>query len=197
VRNFTAILFALSLALPAAAADEIRIIALGASQTNGKGVAQSDAYPAQLEKILRAEGYSVSVANEGVDGNTTRDILNRLNRAVPDGTKIVIVQPGTNDGTATRRRTARDPAETRNNVEQILGKLKERKIATVLLGYPEEEGGREIAEKYSAVWHGQPTKDISREMIQADGQHLTKEGYGVLAKRLSLLIKDLIDKPQK
>src|SRR5918994_2788365 len=43
-------------ALPAAAtADEIKIVALGASQTNGKGVSNSDAYPAQLESILKAE----------------------------------------------------------------------------------------------------------------------------------------------
>ena len=69
-------------ALPAAAtADEIKIVALGASQTNGKGVSNSDAYPAQLESILKAEGYSVSVANEGMDGVTTRDMLSRLSRA--------------------------------------------------------------------------------------------------------------------
>jgi acyl-CoA thioesterase I len=67
-----------------ATADEIKIVALGASQTNGKGVSNSDAYPAQLERILKTEGYSVSVANEGIDGDTTRDILNRLNRAVLD-----------------------------------------------------------------------------------------------------------------
>ncbi|HEY2989972.1 MAG TPA: GDSL-type esterase/lipase family protein [Candidatus Binatia bacterium] len=196
MRILTAILVALSLAAPAAAADEIKIVSLGASQTNGKGVAQSDSYPAQLEKILKAEGYAVSVANEGVDGDTTRDILNRLNRAVPDRTKIVIVQPGTNDKTSTKRHNSLDPAETKNNVEQILGSLRKKNITAMLLGYP-GEGGREIAEKHSAIWYGQPTKDISRDLIQADGQHLTKEGYAVLAKKISLQIKDLIDKPQK
>jgi acyl-CoA thioesterase I len=72
-----------------ATADEIKIVALGASQTAGKGVSNSDAYPAQLEKILKAEGYSVSVSNEGIEGQTTRDLLSRMNRAVPDGTKII------------------------------------------------------------------------------------------------------------
>ena len=58
------LLFSL-LALPLlATADEIKIVALGASQTNGKGVSNSDAYPAQLERILKAEGYAVSVAND-------------------------------------------------------------------------------------------------------------------------------------
>jgi acyl-CoA thioesterase-1 len=122
-------------------AEEIKIVAMGASQTHGKGVPQSDAYPAQLERILRAEGYSVSVANEGKDGDTTRILLSRLNRAVPDGTKIVILQPGTNDKMHTNRRSALSPEETKNNVKEILARLRERNITAVLLGYP-EVGGR-------------------------------------------------------
>jgi acyl-CoA thioesterase-1 len=180
-----------------AGADDIKIVALGASQTAGKGISESDAYPAQLERILKAEGYAVSVANEGIEGQTTRDILSRMNRAVPDGTKIVILQPGTNDRISTKKRTALTPAETRNNVEQMLARFKEKNISAILLGYPGGEPGREIAEKYSAIWYGQPTKDISPDMIQADGQHFTKEGYAVLAKNLSLLIKDIVDKSSK
>ena len=179
-----------------AAADEIRIVALGASQTNGKGVARSDAYPAQLERILKAQGYSVSVTNEGVNGETTRDILGRLDRAVPDGTRIVIVQPGTNDRHSTRRHAAISPDETRNNVEQMLARLKARNVTAILLGYPGEEGG-EVAEKYSAIRYGSAENDISSAMIQADGQHLTGEGYAVLAKNISSLIKDMLDKLPK
>ena len=179
-----------------ATTDEIKIAALGASQTEGKGVPTSDAYPAQLERILQGEGYSVLVANEGMRGETTRDILSRLNRAVPAGTKVVILQPGTNDQVSTRRRGSLTPAETQNNVEQILARLRERNITTILLGYP-EAGGQEIAQKYSAIWYGQPKENLPSNLIQADGQHLTKEGYAVLAKNLSLLIKDLLNRPAK
>ncbi|MEH2623113.1 lysophospholipase L1-like esterase [Bradyrhizobium sp. AZCC 1719] len=35
------------------------IVALGTSNTYGKGVARGQAYPAQLEAILRAEGANV------------------------------------------------------------------------------------------------------------------------------------------
>jgi len=185
------------LALPLfAAAEEIKIVALGASQTEGKGVSNADAYPAQLERILKAEGYSVLVANEGMRGETTRDILSRLNRAVPAGTKVVILQPGTNDQVSTRRRGSLSPAETQNNVEQILARLRDRNIIAILLGYP-EAGGQEIAQRYSAIWYGQPKENLPSAMIQADGQHLTKEGYAVLAKNLALLIKDIVDKLSK
>ena len=38
------------------AAEAATIVALGASNTYGKGVARNQAYPAQLEAILRARG---------------------------------------------------------------------------------------------------------------------------------------------
>jgi lysophospholipase L1-like esterase len=93
----------------------------------------------------------------------------------------------------TNKRSSLNPDETRNNVEQMLARLKEKNISAILLGYP-GDGGREVAQKYSAVWYGQPNKDLSPDMIQADGQHFTKEGYAVLAKNMSLLIKDIVDK---
>jgi acyl-CoA thioesterase-1 len=178
------------------AAEEIKIAALGASQTAGKGVAESEVYPAQLEKLLKAEGYSVFVMNEGIDGETTRQILDRMNRAVPDGTRIVILQPGTNDKVRTKTRTALTPEETKKNVEQMLASLKARNINTILLGYP-GEGGRGIAQQYSAVWYGQPNKDMTPEMFQTDGQHFTKEGYAVLANNMSAVIQKILGKPQK
>jgi len=172
-------------------AQEVKIVAFGASQTAGKGVGEPDAYPAQLERILKAEGYTVSVDNQGIDGDTTRDLLSRMARAVPEATRIVILQPGTNDKSSTKKRTALTSAETRSNVEQMLAKFRERNISAILLGFP-GEGGREIAEANGAVWYGPPNKNVSSDMIQADGQHFTKEGYAVLAKNMSLLIKQML-----
>ena len=84
-------------------------------------------------------------------------MLSRLSRAVPDGTKIVILQPGTNDKVRTNKRGSLNPDETRNNVEQMLARLKEKNISAILLGYP-GDGGREVTQKYSALWYGQPKK---------------------------------------
>src|SRR3979490_3302779 len=80
-----------------ASADAATIVALGASNTYGKGVARNQAYPAQLEAILRAKGSSVRVVNAGINGDTTEGMLGRLDRAVPNGTSAVILQPGGND----------------------------------------------------------------------------------------------------
>jgi acyl-CoA thioesterase-1 len=73
------------------------VVALGASNTAGKGVSQSEAYPAQLEGMLRARGLDVNVINAGISGDTTGGMLARLDSAVPKGTRVVILQPGGND----------------------------------------------------------------------------------------------------
>jgi acyl-CoA thioesterase I len=73
------------------------VVALGASNTAGKGVSPSEAYPAQLETMLRARGLDVNVVNAGISGDTTGGMMARLDSAVPKGTRVVILQPGGND----------------------------------------------------------------------------------------------------
>src|SRR5258708_39655346 len=81
----------------ATALAEVRIVALGDSGIRGKGVPESQAYPAQLEAALRARGHQVTVTNQGVNGDTTSGSLARLDSAVPPGTNIVILKIGIND----------------------------------------------------------------------------------------------------
>src|SRR5271163_2730324 len=56
------------LAAGSACAASITIVALGASNTYGRGVARSQAYPAQLEAMLQASGSQVRVVSAGVNG---------------------------------------------------------------------------------------------------------------------------------
>lgn len=151
VRRLALLATMLCLALgPAYAAT---IVALGASNTYGKGVARNEAYPAQLEKILRARGLSVRVVNAGVNGETTGQMLARLDRVVPKGTSVVILQPGGNN----RRKAAKTDA-----TEDIRSRLNARGVKVVMLG--------------NGMLRGLPH--------QPDGQHLTPEGYRMLAEAL-------------
>jgi hypothetical protein len=98
-----ALLAFLTLSFAPAAA---QVVALGASNTEGRGVAGSAAWPAQLERMLRAKGYNVQVKNAGVSGDDTRRMLGRLNSTVPEGTRVVILEkprPTTADATSTRQ----------------------------------------------------------------------------------------------
>jgi acyl-CoA thioesterase-1 len=107
-----------------APADAATIVALGASNTYGKGVARNQAYPAQLEAILRARGSNVRVVNAGINGDTTEGMLGRLDRAVPNGTSAVILQPGGND----RRKGRVD------RTADIQSRLAARNIPVIMLG---------------------------------------------------------------
>jgi acyl-CoA thioesterase-1 len=131
------------------------VVALGASQTYGRGVARSEAYPAQLEALLRAKGRNVRVINAGINGDTTGGMMRRLG-AVPNGTAVVILQPGGND-----RRTGRED-DRAGNVAAIESRLAARGIKVITL-----ENG---------MFHSLPH--------QPDGQHLTPEGYRMLAQAI-------------
>lgn len=131
------------------------IVALGASNTYGRGVARSEAYPAQLEALLRARGHDVRVINAGINGDTTGGMLSRLG-AVPKGARVVILQPGGND-----RRKGRQ-GERAANVRTIESQLRARGIRVIVLA--------------NGMLRNLPH--------QPDGQHLTPEGYRMLAEAL-------------
>src|SRR6266480_3238123 len=99
------------------------VIALGASNTFGKGVSPGQTYPAQLEVLLRAKGLNVNVINAGINGDTTGGMLARLDGVVPKGTNVVILQPGGND----RRKGTPD------QTSEILTKLHSMGVKVVLL----------------------------------------------------------------
>jgi acyl-CoA thioesterase-1 len=75
----------------------LNIVAIGASNTSGFGVGEQNAYPAQLQALLRKKGIDARVTNAGVAGDVTAGMLSRLDGAVPKGTNLVILQPGAND----------------------------------------------------------------------------------------------------
>jgi acyl-CoA thioesterase I len=151
------LLATLLLAAGSADAATINIVALGASNTYGKGVARGQDYPAQLQAMLRAKGLDARVANAGINGDTTGGMLARLRSAVPAGTHIVILQPGGND-----RRKAQSGRET--NVAAITSQLAARNIKVIML---------------DKVLGGMPP-----QYVQPDHQHLTGEGYRIIAERL-------------
>jgi acyl-CoA thioesterase-1 len=111
------------LLLSATAANAAAVMALGASNTFGKAVAHSQAYPAQREAILRARGSSVHIVNAGINGDPTEAMLRRLDRAAPNGVGAVILQPGGND------RRKRSPDRTAD----IESRLPARHIPVIML----------------------------------------------------------------
>jgi len=88
---------ALLIAIAPCQALALNIVAIGASNTSGWGVGAQNAYPAQLQALLRKRGIAANVTNAGVLGDVTAGMLSRLDTAVPKGTDLVVLQPGAND----------------------------------------------------------------------------------------------------
>src|SRR5262245_16733778 len=145
----------------------LRIVALGASNTAGWGVAPSDSYPAQLEALLAAKGLAASVGNAGVPGDTTGGMLARLDREVPAGTHLVILQPGSND-----ERYGLG-AERSGNIAEIGRRLDRRGIKLLVI-------------------ENSMLAELPASELREDGIHYTPKGYGVLAQRLLPLIIDVL-----
>jgi acyl-CoA thioesterase-1 len=139
-----------------------QIVALGASNVEGYGVNSTEAWPAQLESMLRAKGSSAHITNAGVFGDTTGQVLARLSRAVPDGTKVVILGIGAFNDV----RTGGTADVARANIVAIKRELAGRGIRVV-----------DAFGTMSSVMH-QPG------MLQADHVHLTAEGHRRVATQL-------------
>jgi acyl-CoA thioesterase I len=136
-------------------ASSITIVALGASNTYGKGVARNQAYPAQLEAMLRSKGLDVRVVNAGINGDTTGGMLSRLDGVAPAGTKLVLLQPGGNDA-------RKGEGDGSANAAAINSRLAARGIKVIMV----------------------PNQMFSGLPHQPDGMHLTPEGYRMLAAAL-------------
>ena len=80
-------------------AQELKILALGDSLTEGYGVEKEEAYPHLLEEALREKGFSgIQVINAGISGSTSASAVSRLKWYMRAKPKILILALGANDG---------------------------------------------------------------------------------------------------
>jgi acyl-CoA thioesterase-1 len=141
-----------------------QIVALGASVVQGYGVSSGEAFPQQLEAMLRAKGKQYSVSNQGVFGDTTTGVLGRLDSAVPQGTRIVILLIGGNDV-----RRGATVGQAKAGTGEIIARLQARKVRVI-----------NAAPYYAAA--------RSKGMVLSDRVHLTAEGQRYMAAQLLPLI---------
>jgi lysophospholipase L1-like esterase len=113
----------------ASAQAQIKMVALGHSFFATQAGPSLQGYPEQLLAALNSKGYSIILSNAGVYGDTTDGVARRLDRAVPDGTDIVILSIGANDV----RKGASASAVTRD-VEAIISRLRAKRAQIILVG---------------------------------------------------------------
>jgi acyl-CoA thioesterase I len=150
------VLTLLLMAVAPADAGTVKIVAIGASTTAGKTVGLEDAYPAQLEAMLRAKSYDVNIRNEGVSGATSASMVGWAD-SVPSDTKLVLLQiASSNDG-----KHGITAAQTAANRNTIVEHLRARHIGVILVN-----------------------RHVSSDELAMDGRHPNASGQRTIAARL-------------
>jgi acyl-CoA thioesterase-1 len=187
LRSSFVVIFCCLLSVGIAQAAPIHIVAYGDSGVAGKGVPSDQAYPAQLERMLRQKGFDVSVANKGVNGRTSVDAIANLDASVPASTNIVIVQFGVND-----LKHGIDAAQVRSNMDQVVSRLRARGIGVLVVGYPAVDLSG-VASSHGALyvtWGGLP--DPKYHVPNDPNHHFNAPGLEVMASRMLSAVEKLI-----
>ena len=182
---------------PEQTASEKLVLAFGDSLYAGYGLKQGESFPAVLERELEAKGIAAKVVNAGVSGDTTAGGRARLAFTL-DGLErkpdLAIVGLGANDALR-----GLDPAETRRNLDAIIGELDKRGIPVLITGMmaPRNLGSDyvlsfdaiypSLAKRYDAkldpfFMEGVITRP---DLLLSDGLHPNDAGVRVMAERIA------------
>ena len=121
------------------------ILFFGNSLTAGYGIGQQNAFPALIQKMLKAANLEYEVINAGVSGETSAGGKYRIHNWLKRKTDIFVLELGANDGL--RGIPAR---ETSQNLQEIIDVVKkhhpETKIVLAGMEIPAIFPGRYAAE---------------------------------------------------
>jgi acyl-CoA thioesterase-1 len=202
---------AIALAVPAFA-QEVTVVALGDSLTQGFGLIEEDGFVPQLQGWLEAQGNDVVVENHGVSGDTTAGGLARIGWALGDHVDALIVALGGND-----LLRGLPPEASRANLDGILAEAEARGLPVLLVGLeapgnygPDYKAAfdamyPELAMQYDAL-HVQsflaPLTEAAEDdragalarYMQPDGIHPNADGVALIVEALGPEVEALIER---
>jgi acyl-CoA thioesterase-1 len=148
-----------------------QVVAFGASNVFGWGVDATEAFPARLESALRAEGYPTMVLNAGMFGNTTVQMRARMERDIPSGTKIVLLDVSGGLYNDSLGGVSREQGNA--DLQAITAALEARGIKVIPIDF----------------------STVPEQYLQGDRRHLTAEGHEWLSSRIVPEVKMLLGPP--
>jgi acyl-CoA thioesterase-1 len=184
----------------------INLVGFGDSLMAGYELAANEAFPIQLEALLRSRGQNVAISNAGVSGDTTADGLARLVWSVPEGTDGVILALGANDALR-----GLSPEETRVNLEAIIARLTDRGIDILLVGMmaPPNMGADyeaafnpifpELAKAHGLIFHPFMLDGVALDpaLKLKDNMHPNAGGTRMMAEKILPTATEFLEKIRK
>lgn len=190
--------------LSVAAAETFRIVAFGDSLMAGYELDAGQSFPERLEEALTARGHDVVIDNASVSGDTTSAGLARLDWSVPDGTDMVILELGAND-----MLRGVSPTVAYDNLDTMIGRLRERDIDVVLAGMQAAPNlGSDYADAFNDIFPRLAADyDLAlypffldgvitdRALLLEDGMHPNAEGIKRMVELFVPTIEPLLPGP--
>ncbi len=176
------------------------IIAFGDSLSAGFGAAPEDAYPAQLEQLLRTAGLDLRVGNAGVIGELSLSARARLGDIIAARPKLVIIAFGANDALQGVSREA-----IQSNITSMVHDLKAAGIKVLLVGLETDEMKTSYARHLRGVYEYIAREEVvslvpfmltgvlgNPDRLSADGMHPNGSGYRVIAQNILPYVDALV-----
>ena len=185
--------------------NQIKILMLGDSLTQGYGLTEKNGLVPVLQRWLSINNVEVLLINGGVSGSTTLGGFEQLDWLLSPDINGVVVALGGND-----LLRGFDPEFTKNNLEKIFRNLKSKGITSTLVGTISPLNyGPQFKKEFDAIYPtlakeynlyyidsffspliDKKTRKISVNLLQADGIHPNEEGIETIVNYIGPVIKN-------
>jgi acyl-CoA thioesterase-1 len=168
------------------------VLFIGTSLTAGLGLNPDSAFPQLVQQKIDSANLPFEVVNAGVSGETTADLLRRLDWLMRGNFDVVVVETGANDGLR-----GTPVATVRENLRTILSRIRSaHPNARVVL--VQMEAPPNLGPQYTSAFHetyAEVAKETGatlmpfllngvagdRRLNQADGIHPNQRGEHIVA----------------
>ena len=178
-----------------------RLIIFGDSLVAGYGLPSEEGFTGQLQTRLEDEAMAIEVINAGVSGDTSAGGLARLDWSLAEKPDYILIVLGGND-----LLRGINPADTRQNLDQILARLQTLGVQTFLAGMlapvnlGPEYGAEfnpiysELAKKYNTGFYPFFLKDVALvpKLNQRDGLHPNAEGVAKIIDEMMPILRPFL-----
>ena len=182
-------------------ADTKRLMIFGDSLVAGYGLSAEEGFTGQLQTRLEDEAMAIEVINAGVSGDTSAGGLARLNWSLAEKPDYILIVLGGND-----LLRGINPADTRQNLDQILARVQALGVQTFLAGMlapvnlGPEYGAEfnpiypELAKKYDTGFYPFFLKDVALvpKLNQRDGLHPNAEGVAKIIDEMMPILRPFL-----
>lgn len=174
---------------------------VGDSLTEGLGVAAEEAYPAVIEKALRAKGKPVQVLNASMSGSTSASAKSRISRLLQKKPQILVLALGANDALRGLK-----PAAMQSGLGEAIALARKAGTKVLLVGvHVPSPYGPKYAKEFSAVFPALKKQysvsllpDLlsgvfgKSELMQSDGLHPNAKGHLKMAETVTGPLEKLL-----